>query len=459
MHTLIFDIGKTNKKAFVFDKKYKELHKSYVQFEEKQDEDGFPCDDLDAIQLWIQKTLTALLQDPNFDITAINFSSYGASLVHLDATGKPLTPLYNYLKPYPPEVLTSFYATFGKPSDMARETASPRLAMLNSGLQLYWLKKTQPEIFKAVRWSLHLPQYLSYLLTGVPLSEYTSIGCHTTLWDFENQAYHDWVRMEKLDHILAPLVPTNTSINRKILGKQLKVGIGIHDSSAALLPYLMAEPNPFLLLSTGTWSIALNPFNQELLTEAELAQDCLNFLRVDGNPVKAARLFLGEEYKTQLRQLIQYYTPAPHAHRQVEFDPRLYAKISERPGYLYRFKHLNTSWQQPPETQFSGMATFEEAFHQLMWELVQLQIRKAELAIGSGTVNKIFIDGGFADNKVYVAMLAHHFTKAKIRTTASPLGSALGAAMVVRDKTVGKKFLKRNYALKKYKRQVVSQDD
>ncbi|MBX2874149.1 MAG: carbohydrate kinase, partial [Saprospiraceae bacterium] len=92
MHSLIFDIGKTNKKAFVFDKDYRELHKVYTQFEEKQDEDGFPCDDLSSIQSWVYETLQTIFQDPNFEISAINFSSYGASWVHLDASGKPLTP-------------------------------------------------------------------------------------------------------------------------------------------------------------------------------------------------------------------------------------------------------------------------------------------------------------------------------------------------------------------------------
>lgn len=456
MHTLIFDIGKTNKKAFVFDKDYQELHKTYVQFAEKQDEAGFACDDLEAIQSWIQKTLATLLNDPSLDITAINFSSYGASLVHLDAEGKPLTPLYNYLKPFPKKVLDSFYAEYGAPLELARETASPPLEMLNSGLQLYWLKKTQPQLFHAIRWSLHLPQYLSYLLTGVPLSEYTSLGCHTALWDFAKKDYHGWVHSEKLNRILAPVVPTTTSINTRILGKRVKVGIGIHDSSAALLPYLLAERKPFLLLSTGTWSIALNPFNQALLTDTELAQDCLNFLRVDGKPVKAARLFLGKAYKTQLNHLIEHYSPQPNAHRLIEFDPAIYQRIVKNAQYYYRFQHLNTPWEQPAKSNFSSMATFEEAFHQLLWELVQLQIAKAKLAIGESKVEKIYIDGGFADNRVYVAMLAQHFTHAKIRTTASPLGSALGAAMVVHDSTVGKKFLKRNYALKKYKRQAVS---
>ena len=93
MHTLIFDIGKTNKKAFVFDQDYRELHKIYVQFEEQQDEEGFLCDDLGSIQSWIHETVNTVLPDPNFDIRAINFSSYGASLVHIDIDGKHITPL------------------------------------------------------------------------------------------------------------------------------------------------------------------------------------------------------------------------------------------------------------------------------------------------------------------------------------------------------------------------------
>ncbi len=459
MHSLIFDIGKTNKKAFVFDQDYQELHKVYVQFDEKQDEDDFPCDDLGSIQSWIKETVNTLLKDPNFDIRAINFSSYGASLVHLDVNGKPLTPLYNYLKPLPQEVLDAFHKAHGTAMKIAQETASPALGMLNSGLQLYWIKQTQPAIFKRIHWSLHLPQYLSYLLTGIPLSEFTGIGCHTALWDFSKRDYHTWVHKEGISQKLAPIVPTDTSINRQIMGRKIKVGVGIHDSSSALLPYLRAEQKPFLLISTGTWSIALNPFSQTILTDEELDQDCLNFLRLDGQQVKAARLFLGKEYKTQIDPLLAHFSTPRQAHKEIVFNPTFFQAISTRKEYFYRFEYLSTPWEQPEKTNYAALSSFSEAFHQLMWELTQLQTSKVQLALGDSEIRKIYIDGGFADNDVYVAMLAEKFAKAKIRTTESPLGSALGAAMVISDEPIGKKFLKRNYALKKYKRQVVSQND
>ena len=448
---LVFDIGKTNKKAFIFDKNFKEVWKEYCQFEELEDEEGFPCDDLSAIEKWIHDVSNSVLRKGDFEIDAINFSTYGASLVHLDRNGKVLSPLINYLKPYPEDILSSFYQKYGNQSKIARETASPQMGMLNSGFQLYWLKYAHPEIFKKIKWSLHFPQYLSCLLTGIPLSDYTSLGCHTNLWDYSNMDYHSWVYEEGMEQILAPLVSTDTSINKNFSGRQIKVGVGVHDSSAALLPYLGADKKPFLLISTGTWSISLNPFNDELLTEDALEKDCLNFLRINGKAVRAARLFLGEEYKFQLGEMEKYFGKDPASHHQLKFEESSYQKLSTKRKYAFSYKHLKTPWEQASKSQLHIFQNFEQAYHQLMWELVQLQVISSNLAIGNTPIKKIYIDGGFANNRVYVEMLARHYPRLKIRRTQSPLGSALGAAMLISEEKIGKKFLKKNYALKKYK--------
>lgn len=449
-HTLIFDIGKTNKKAFVFDENYQELYKVYSTFEEQTDADGFPCDDLDAIQNWIQQTIRTIFQEGKYAIDAINFSTYGASFVHLDKNGKPLTPLYNYLKIIPEDILQSFYKKYGDQLSIARETASPPLGMLNSGLQLYWLKHTKPGVFQKIRWSLHLPQYLSYLLTGIPQSEYTSIGCHTMLWDFAKNDYHNWVYAEEIDQILPPILNTTTSINTFVLEKKVKVGIGIHDSSAALLPYIRSDEKPFLLISTGTWSIALNPFNDDLLADKDLQNDCLKFMRVDGKSVKAARLFLGQEYNIQVQKLQQFYNKSNNKHQKTPFDENIYKKLLKNDAHYFAFEYLKTPWQQPKTSQLQAFQNFTEAYHQLMRELVQLQIAAAKRAIGQVNIYQLYIDGGFADNEIFVQMLARHFVNIKLKTTQSPLGSALGAAMVISDTIIDKDFLKNNYALKKH---------
>lgn len=432
-----------------------------MHFAEKQDEDGFPSDDLPAIQEWMQTTVQQLLVDDKYDIKAINFSTYGASLVHIDRHGQPVTPLYNYLKPMPSIVLQLFYEKYGERLQIARETASPPLAMLNSGLQLYWLKHAHPKIFRKIRWSLHFPQYLSFLFTGLPVSDFTNIGCHTMLWDFSRNDYHEWVYREEIDKILPPIVNTATSINTDIFQKRVQVGVGIHDSSAALLPYLRANKQPFLLISTGTWSISLNPFNQELLSDDELGKDCLNYMRVDGMPVKAARLFLGEEYKAQIVQLQTFFKVGEDAHREVAFNEQLYGRLLPERRY-FKFVHLQTPWEQPENSQLQSFVSFEEAYHQLMFELAELQVRAAVMAIGNVPIEKIYIDGGFAGNEVFVQMLARAFRISrlpasedgdeptiKIYTTQAPLGSALGAVIAISPMKIKQAFLKENYALKK----------
>lgn len=445
--TAVFDIGKTNKKFFLFDQNYQEVFKSYEQFEEIKDEDGFPCDDVLALQQWVQTTFQEALANPKFEIKAVNFSAYGASFVHLDKDGKILAPLYNYLKPFPETTLAQFYAKYGAKLQLATETASPPLEMLNSGLQLYWLKYTQPDLFKKIRWSLHLPQYLSYLLSGIPLSEYTSIGCHTMLWDYQKQDYHAWVYAEGIDQILAPIAATDLSINKKIEGKEIKIGLGIHDSSAALLPYRMIGSTPFLTLSTGTWSITLNLFNEVALSSEELEQDCLNFLSIDGKMVKAARLFLGNEYKIWTQKLATHFKQPLDLHKTIRPNTELLKQLDNLPKRVFKWEGIPNLEDSPTKTDLRQLKTFELAYHKLMQELVQLQLKAIHLAKGASPIKQIFIDGGFIENELFIHFLSKGLPNTLFVTTQTPLGSAIGAAIVMDDPILVSKKLRQHFNL------------
>ncbi len=448
--TAIFDIGKTNKKFFLFDTNYQEVYREYSRFDEIEDEDGLPTENLSKLREWIKERFDKVLTESKFDVKAINFSTYGASLVHLDKNGKVLSPLYNYTKPIPQEILDEFYKTYGNIKTIAAETASPQNGALNSGLQLYWIKKTKPKIFKQIKYSLHFPQYLSYLFTGIPLSEFTSIGCHTNLWNFKTNSYHSWIGKEGIDKLLPPIVSTKTSNTIIYSNKKIKVGVGIHDSSSALLPYILSKKKPFLLLSTGTWSISLNPFNDEILSEKDLENNCLNYMRINGKRVKASRFFMGNEYRIQVEELCKYYGKEYGYHRSVKFNKEIYLKLISNSGIYFKFKEITLKRKQIYNTDFEHFESIEEAFHQLMIELMKLQVQTIKTAIGNNTdIKQIYIDGGFTDNDVFVKLMAYHFQDYKIRTSKSPLGSALGAAMVISNKKLSSKFLKENYKLKK----------
>ena len=61
----VIDIGKTNKKIFLFDDNFEVVSQNSIQFDEIIDDDGFPCDDIVAIENWIKNQI---LSQPFFKI-------------------------------------------------------------------------------------------------------------------------------------------------------------------------------------------------------------------------------------------------------------------------------------------------------------------------------------------------------------------------------------------------------
>ncbi|HJT72493.1 MAG TPA: FGGY family carbohydrate kinase, partial [Chitinophaga sp.] len=392
----ILDIGKTNKKLFLVDEHYRIVWERGACFEETADEDGDACEDIHLLTRWVRESLDELTHLPGYTVKALNFSTYGASLVYLDEDGQVLTPLYNYLKSYHEDLSAGFYSKYGGQSQLCSETASPALGSLNSGLQFYRLKHRQPALYSRVKYALHLPQYISYLVTGSPLADITSIGCHTMLWNFRENNYHSWVHLEGLAEKFPPLFPGNSVLPAQIGGQTYLSGAGLHDSSAALIPYLASFTEPFVLISTGTWCITMNPFNSHPLTPQELAEDCLCYLTYDGRPVKAARLFAGYEHEQEVKRLAEYYQTPVNYYQQVVFDPAIFAQLLAVSPEASRFAARS----------LNAFATYEIAYHRLMMDIMDTQKHSSELVIAGTAVKRIFVDGGFGRNTVYMHLLA-----------------------------------------------------
>ncbi|MEJ7692659.1 FGGY family carbohydrate kinase [Daejeonella sp.] len=430
----IFDVGKTNKKIFLLDEQYSIQWESSVKFDEILDEDGFLCDDVHELTKWVKDTFNYVMQLLEFQIMAVNFSAYGASFVHLNNQGIPFLPLYNYLKPYAPDLQKSFYNNYGGEIRFSIETASPVLGNLNSGMQLYRLKYEQADLFKAINVSLHLPQYISYILTNKACSELTSIGCHTNLWNFKTDRYHDWVYKENLDTILAPICDGETVVRIKNKQNDVIIGIGLHDSSAALIPYLISFNDPFILISTGTWCISLNPFNEAPLTEEELKNDCLFFLNYTGRPVKASRLFAGYEHEQQIKRLADHFNKSLDYYATVEYYPEILSSLKKDSSINYQagMKVIlhSSSFGDRDLRMFDN---YEQAYHQLIFDIIVQQAASTQLVLKNTDVRRIFVDGGFSKNEVYMFMLASVFPQIEVFAASVAQASAIGAALAIHD--------------------------
>ncbi|WP_084239703.1 FGGY-family carbohydrate kinase [Pedobacter africanus] len=429
----VFDVGKTNKKLFLFDEQYKIVFERSARFTETVDEDGDPCENLESLRLSVFDSLREVFRNPAFEVRAINFATYGASFVYVDEDGKTLAPLYNYLKEYPPALKDQFYAAYGGETEFSNRTASPVLGSLNSGMQLYRIKYEKPELFKQIRYALHLPQYLSYLISGEAYSDLTSIGCHTNLWDFTRNDYHEWVRKEGIIDKLAPIVPSDSVIPAAFPGNNYAVGAGFHDSSAALVPYLVNFHEPFVLLSTGTWCISLNPFNSNPLTADELENDCLCYLQYEGKPVKASRLFAGYEHEQQVKRIAAHFGTDVIAYRSVSYEPQLIVALQEANKPDGSGDRQGGGLKESPfaKRDLNQFSSDIAAYHQLMLDLVGQQYISTNRVLAGTAVKRIFVDGGFSKNVIFMNLLAAAFPQLEVFAAHMAQATAVGAALAI----------------------------
>ncbi|MCX2431236.1 FGGY-family carbohydrate kinase [Pedobacter sp. GR22-10] len=428
----IFDVGKTNKKLFLIDENYSIVYERSARFVETMDEDGEICENLESLTSSVYDSLNQVTQLKEFDIKAINFSTYGASFVYLDEKGAPLTPLYNYLKAYPEGLKAAFYAQYGGEEKISLETASPVLGSLNSGMQLYRLKCERPELFNRIRYALHLPQYLSYLLTGKAVADITSIGCHTQLWDFNKNEYHYWVKAEEIDQKFGEFTAADTAIKSSFQGKEVSVGVGLHDSSAALIPYLANFNSPFVLISTGTWCISLNPFNQEPLQADELKKDCLCYMHFKGKAVKASRIFAGHEHEVQLKRIALHFDRAAYLFKHLKFNPALVLKLVNKVPENQQVQTEFSLTSAFPERDLNIFQTAEEAYHQLVIDLIKQQVYSLKLILNDG-VRRVFVDGGFGKNAIYMHLLASAVPDIEVYASSVAQATAIGTALAIND--------------------------
>lgn len=448
----VFDIGKTNKKVLLFDEHLQLAYQNEQKFKTTVDEDGDECDDLPLMEEWMKTTLTDFIQGDEYDIKAVNFSTYGASLAFIGEDGERLTPIYNYLKEISESIQTSLFESNGGEAEFCRKTASPALGvMLNSGIQLLWLKDQKQELYAKVSAIMHFPQYLSYVLTGEVVAESTSIGCHTFMWDYDSNNYHSWLADAGIT-LPIPLANTQTIIS-EIAGQSLPVGIGIHDSSSSLVPYIRGSKEKFLLISTGTWCINMNPFNHTPLTAQQLKDDCLCYMSIEQSPVKSSRLFMGHIHDVNSQRMTDFFNVPEDEFKRVKTDKAYLLNLLKDTAANRQFfvgempaDYIDLS------VDLSQFKDYAEAYHQFMFDLTLLDARSIDMvSTPEDGVENFFVSGGFARNEMFVRLLANLYPDKCIYTSEVDNSSAMGAALVVWDKMSGTSLPDIDLGLKAWK--------
>jgi sugar (pentulose or hexulose) kinase len=297
MFSFILDIGKTNVKGFVLDQTGTSVWQRSMQNTSAL-QSGYRAIDVAAIEQWLISTLSSAAAE--FQISAVNVSTHGACAVLLDESGQLVLPVMDY-EDTSVEACERHYKKY-RP-DFSR-TCSPALsAGLNLGKQLYWLKSEFPDRFAQAATVLFYPQYWVWRLSGNLVTEITSLGCHTDLWDLVEGDYSSLCDELEIRSKFPPLIKAWDQAGTAVgplareagLPADCKIFAGVHDSNASFARYLKLNHSAaFTLVTTGTWIISMNTGSD--LDSLIESKDMLANLNILGLPVACARYMGGREF-------------------------------------------------------------------------------------------------------------------------------------------------------------------
>ncbi len=400
-HAIVVDVGKTLSKVSLWSRDGHCLKKLTRPNAKLAAEPYVPLD-IAGVGDWLIETLAQFAGQP---IEAIIPVAHGAAVAGIrDGALAFAPPDYEHAPP------VNQLAEYRSGRDPFTLTGSPALpAGLNLGTQLHYL-----DTLDALEGATLLPyaQYWAWLLSGVAVSEVTSLGSHTDLWSPRAENFSQMAIRRGWAGQFAPLAKAGDAIGmlrpelakRTGLPASAKIYAGLHDSNAALLAargFAEIAGREATVLSTGTWFIAMRspqaPVDLAALPEA---QDCLVNVDVFGQPVPTARFMGGREIETQIEIDTRQVDIKPDQPALLAAVPQVLANgamalPSFAPGFG-PFPHERGRWFARPADWFVRRAA-TCLYAALVTE------RSLELI---GTSDILLVEGRFAEAEVFVRALA-----------------------------------------------------
>jgi sugar (pentulose or hexulose) kinase len=439
----VLDVGKTNKKLAVYDRDFNVLDEERTTLETK-DHNGLEVESSEELVAWLKGSLKSLAS--KFTIRSVAITAHGATYVLLDGQGKLAHPVISYTCPKGADVQEEFYQQYGNRDSLHRLTCSPDLGFANLAKSMYYVKTRLPEAWANCRHALFYSSYLAYELTGEMGRECTYLGNHSYLWDFHQSTWSP----VGLDLSADKLFPAELSAPWDCLGvvkpdlaqecglpADCKVTMGIHDSNANFLPYLAKGYENFMLNSTGTWCVVMKQSTSPDLTDEEVAAKVFCNLDSFNNPLKTSIFPAGMEYDT-----FRGFTDLKDegdldavksvvAKQELLVIPGVLPDATAFPGATARVVNGGTAHPLAALEADGGkpMTPLGQEYYGALNLSLALATRQTLKRCGARQGTTVFVEGGFANNRVYCALLATLCPENTIALTNVKEGTSFGAAL------------------------------
>ena len=449
-HIAVLDVGRTNKKLLIYDMKLNQVDSVFATIDDVANgtENHEP---IEAVSRFFLDSLSEM--GKRYQIAVISISTYGGTFVCLDENGQLALPALSGSTDPGEAFHADFDAFIGDPRLIHRRMATPRMPYLSvMSRGIYYAKTHYSEKFARTRTILALPQYYGFLLTGKTGIDRTYVGTHTGLWDFEQMRFSE-VR-ERLG--VQGLIPETISRSWDVLGTltpdiarqtglstDVIVTLGVHDSNASMIPFLVKEPADFVLVSTGSMCVVMHPEPAPVFSEDELGEMVYYNLDALGGVFKTALFVAGLEFDLYLGFLEGIHGRREHP----DFNPALIEDILKRGDEFIlpaivpfgMYMHSPARFVEGDKVftldqVFTGQAPnfmkdYERVYNILILSMA-LHTRKAMQRAGIAPGKTAFIEGGFSHNTLYTHLIASLFPGSPVMRTDLNEATALGAAIL-----------------------------
>jgi sugar (pentulose or hexulose) kinase len=456
----VIDIGMTNKKVAVYDDSLRQLDARYRSFKPIMIK-GLECHDLEAMEDWFIAELKDLAQ--KFPIKALAVSVHGATFVCVGKDGKPAVPCVFYTHEPGEEFYRRFYEKFGKAEELQERTGTPAFkAMINPAKGLFFAQEQFPDEFKQTASVLPYNQYWGFRFTGKAAMESTYMGNHTYLWDQIDHKLSSVSRDLGIDSLMPNELRKPWDVLGKIsadfaektgLSQETIVTMGIHDSNSAMLPHFAKKgERGFILNSTGTWCVIMNPVEKYGFAPDELGKVVFFGISALGTLIKTAIFLGGQEFEIWSQLFMKLYSRndmpkwnedlyrSMLKEKKIFLMPELTQGSGQFPssrarivlnGKDFYFDEMNES------STFLSSIKYEECFAALRISLVMQTLTALERA-GIEKGYEVYTEGGFRKDNSYSSLLASALPNNKVFLTDIAEAAALGAAMTAKMALTGK---------------------
>jgi sugar (pentulose or hexulose) kinase len=456
----VIDIGVPSKKVAVYDDSLRQLDARYQNFKPLMVK-GLECHDLDGMEKWIIGELKDLAK--RFPIKALSVSVHGGTFIGIGKDGKAAVPCVFYTYEPGDEFYHRFYERFGNIEELQARTGTPAFkAMINSAKGIFFAQEQVPEEFKQVSSVLPYNQYWGFRFTGKVGIESTYMGNHSYLWDqIDNtlsSVAHDLGIAERMPNNLQKpwdvLGTLSADFAEKTgLSPETIVTMGIHDSNSAMLPHFAKNGGSgFILNSTGTWCVIMNPVEEYGFEKDELGKLVFFNMGVYGTPIKTSIFWGGHEFGTWSKLFMNLYKQKSipvwneNLYQSLMKEKRIFLLPELTPGSgqfplskarivvdgkNFYFDELNES------SSFMSSVKYEECIAALRISLVMQTLTALDRA-GIQDGHKIYTEGGFRIDEPYNILLASSLPNNKTYLTDISEAAALGAAMIAKMALSGK---------------------